>query len=210
MTKKPVIIFIVTSLVLSCAQFHVTREIRERDDLSKLKHSGVLFRIPHNSQISLKRFYGSLSRWIEPYKKINKLTIIDTASKNLSMSKGEYDRFLQFSADNDFQYYQALGIITNYLDKNKEELEKLREKYGLDSFIIYEVDTFLSPEMLLAHFRSMIVIVNTKNQVLYMDHQFDTYDIYEIDPQVLKENLLDQISNRFINLMLKLDYIEET
>jgi hypothetical protein len=198
------------TLVLSCAQFHVTREIREKDELSTLKRSGVLFRVPHNSQISLKRFYVSLSRWIEPYKKINKLTIIDNTSKNLSISKGEYDRFLQFSAGNDFQYYQSLGIIANYLNKNKEELEKLRVKYGLDSLIIYEVDTFISPEMELAHFGSMIVIVNTKNQVLYMDRQFDTYDIYEIDPQVLKENLLDQISNRFINLMLKLDYIEET
>lgn len=196
-------------LALSCSHFHVTREIREGSGLSQLKNSGILFRIPHNSPIPVERLTESLTNWLQPYKKINNLKIIEAAPENLTISKGEYDRFLQFSIDGDFQYNQAVGIITNYITKNKDEIEKIQNEYGLDSFIIYEVDSFLSSEMQVINFSSMIVILNAKYQILYMDHQFDTYNVYEIDSQFLKENLLDQMSNRFVELMIKMDYSEE-
>jgi hypothetical protein len=202
-------IIAIIMLTLSCSQFHITREINEGSTLSKLKNTGILLRLPHNSPITLKKISVGLSNWLESYKKINNLIIIPDTDKDLNRSKGEYDRFLQFSSNNDFQYYQARGIIQNYLNKNAEKIEKIKIDNKLDSLIIYEVDCFVSAELQVTNFSSMIAVVNATNQILYMDHQFDTYDVYEIDREVLQEHLIDRVSNRLLNFLMKYDYIKE-
>jgi len=150
-----------------------------------------------------------MTQWLEPFKKINNVKLLTETSKNLHASAGESERFLQFSNKNDFQYYQTIGIITGYLNKNKEELDKLKNDNNLDSFIIYEMDGTLSAELQFFDFRSMIIIVNNKNEVIYMDRQFDKYETYEFNKEILTEDLLDQASNRFLELMFKLNYLQE-
>jgi hypothetical protein len=209
MYKKTGILLYLIILSVSCSNFHIKREINNSSALKKLKSPGIIVRIPHNSPFPLRLFNKSLSQWLEPYEKKISLTIQSGTSKNVNLSKAEYDRFLQFSSNNDFQYYQSLGIITLYLKNNREELDNLKSENNLDSIIVYEVDTFLSTEMQVYNFNSMIVIVDNDYQVLYLDHQFDAYDTHEIDRGALRENLLDEVSNRFLELMLKVDYIRE-
>ena len=209
MYKKTGFILFLIILFVSCSNFHITREINNTTALKKLKSPGIIVRIPHNSPFPLRLFNKNLSQWLEPFEKKISLKILEGTGKNLNLSKAEYDRFLQFSSSNDFQYYQSLGIITIYLNKNREELDTLKRENNLDSFILYEVDTFLSSEMQVYNFSSMIVIVDNDYKVLYQDHQFDAYDTHEIDRGALRENLLDEVSNRFLELMQKLDYIRE-
>jgi hypothetical protein len=196
-------------VILSCSTFHVTKEIKNGSALSKLKNTGILFRTPHNSTIPVSMLNTNIGNWIEPFKKINNLKIITGTSSKLNRFASESERFLQFSSNNDFQMYQTLGIITHYLGTSKEELDKIVADNGLDSLIIYEVDSTISPELQFTDFGSMIVVVNAKYQVIYMDRQYDKYEENELDRQILQENLLDHISNRLMDFLMKYDYIKE-
>ncbi len=196
-------------ICVSCSRYSVKREIRESSAISKIKSLGLIVRLPHNSPIRLKFFEKNLDQWLEPYAKKHKLTILNKTGDKLNLSKSESERFMQFSSDDSFQYYQSLGIINLYLGKNREELDKLKAEYGLDGFAIYEIDTFISSEMQIYNFGSLIAIIGADYKVAYLDHQFDKYKTLEIDRGAIRENLLDEVSNRFIDLMLKLGFIQE-
>jgi hypothetical protein len=195
---------------ISCMKFHVTREIKNNSAISKLKNTGIVFRVSHNSPVPLKLLNNNLSQWMEPYKKLKNLKIITGTSRELHSSTSEFNRFLQFSSENDFQINQSLGIISHYLEKNKAELDKIMADNGLDSLMIVEVDCSISAELQFSDFSSMVVIINSKYQVLYLDRQFDTYEAYEIDRQILQEDLLDRISNRLLQFLKKYDFVKES
>jgi hypothetical protein len=209
MFKKSGIIFSIIILAFSCSRYHVKNEIRNSSTLSKLKNAGIIVRLPHNSPIPVSKFNKSIIQWLEPYEKTSRLRIIEGTDKNINRAKSEADRFMQFSLENDFQYYQCIGIIKLYLNKNKEELDNYKNEQNLDSFIIYEVDPFISSEMQVWNFSSMVVIVDNDYQITYLDHQFDSFDTLEIDRGILRENLLDNVTNRLLELLLKLKYIKE-
>lgn len=193
----------------SCVKYHVKNEINNGKALSKLKKTGIIVRKTHNTPVTLKLFNKNLSQWLEPYKKINELILIEKTSKDLHTSRTESERFLQFSGDGDFQYYQTLGIVTHYLNRNREELDRLRSEFNLDSIIIYEVDAGYSLELQYSDFSSMILIVDNKNKILHMDRQHDNYETFEIDEKVLREEMLDHVSNRLIDIIINLKYIKE-
>lgn len=207
--KRCSIILVALVFALSCAKYHVKNEISHGSDLKKLKKTGIMIRKTHNTPVPLKLMNKNLSQWLEPYKKINELVLIENTSKNLNRLKTEADRFLQFSDDGDFQHYQSIGIITHYLKKNKEELDKIRRENNLDSLIIYEIDAGYSLELQYSDFRSMILIIDNNNKILHMDRQYDKYETFEIDRNILREELLDLISNRLINIIIDLKYIKE-
>jgi len=207
--KKYIILVLAPCLIVSCSAYHIKREIKNGSALSKLKNSGIIIHKTNDTSIPIKLCYKNITQWLEPFKKINNIKLLTEASKNLYASAGESERFLQFSNKNDFQYYQTTGIINGYLNKNKEELDKLKNDNNLDSFIIYEIDGTLSAELQFFDFRSMIIIINNKNEIIYMDRQFDKYETYEFSKEILSEDMLDQISNRFLELMFKFDYLKE-
>ncbi|MBN2158145.1 MAG: hypothetical protein JW807_02030 [Spirochaetes bacterium] len=206
--KRYGVFLLVLLFTVSCSKYHVKKEIRNNKAISQLKNSGIIFRVTHNTPIPLSLFNKNLTQWLEPYKKLKTLKILDNISNNLNTAKGESERFAQFAPDKDFQFYQSVGIIKGYLDKNREELDKLKAEYGLDSFIVYEVDGAMSAELQFADFNSMICIVNNNYQIIYLDRQADKYDAFEIDKHILREDLLDQISNRFLELMFKFKFIK--
>lgn len=207
--KKIMPLFLFTCLLASCSNFHVTNEIKNGSALKKLKSTGIIIRVTHNTPMALKLFNKNITQWIEPYKKINNIKLLTETGKNLDTARGDSERFLQFSAKKDFQYYQCMGIITGYLRSNRDELEKLKSENGLDSFLIYEIDGNFSSELQFSDFNSMIVIVDGNYQVLYLDRQNDSFEAFEIDKAILREDLLDQISNRLLELMFKLKYLQE-
>jgi hypothetical protein len=200
---------VVLLFALSCAKYHVKNEVNNGSALSKLKKTGIIIRKTHNTPISLKLLNKNLSQWLEPYKKINELILIEKTTKNLNRSKAESDRFLQFSDNGDYQYYQSVGIITHYLNNNKEELDKIKSEYNLDSLIIYEIDAGYSLELQYTDFSSMIVIIDGKDKIVHLDRQHDKYESFEIDRNIMQEELLDLISNRFLDRINNLKYIKE-
>ncbi len=79
---------------------------------------------------------------------------------------------------------------------------------GLDSLIFYEIDTAMSAELQFLDFGSMMLIIDREYRIVYMDHQFNSYDTNEYDKEVMQDNLLDQVNGRFLELMNKLDYVK--
>ncbi|HNW27231.1 MAG TPA: hypothetical protein PKN50_02040 [Spirochaetota bacterium] len=207
--KKCSVILVALLFALSCAKYHVKNEISHGSNLKKLKKTGIIIRKTHNTPISLKLFNKNLSQWLVPYQKVKELVLIENTSKNLNRSKMESDRFLQFSDTGDFQSYQCQGIVAHYLAQNKEELDKIRSENNLDSIAIYEVDAGYSLELQYTDFSSMIIIVDNNNKILYMDRQHDKYETFEIDAKIMREELLDLISNRLINKIIDLKYVKE-
>lgn len=207
--KRCSILLVALLFALSCAKYHVKNEISHGPDLKKLKKTGVIIRKTHNTPISLKLFNKNLSQWLVPYQKINELVLLENTSRDLNRSKMESDRFLQFSNTGDFQLYQCQGIVAHYLAKNREELDKIRSENSLDSIVIYEIDAGYSRELQYTDFSSMIILVDNNNRILYMDRQHDKYETFEIDEKVMREELLDLISNRLLNKIIDLKYIKE-
>lgn len=207
--KKCSVLLVALLFVLSCAKYHVKNEISHGADLKKLKKTGIIIRKTHNTPISLKLFNKNLSQWLLPYQKINELVLLENTSRDLNRSKMESDRFLQFSNTGDFQLYQCQGIVAHYLAKNREELDKIRSENNLDSIVIYEVDAGYSRELQYTDFSSMIILVDNNSRILFMDRQHDKYETFEIDEKVMREELLDLISNRLLNKIIDLKYIRE-
>ncbi|HOD15084.1 MAG TPA: hypothetical protein PK307_13815 [Spirochaetota bacterium] len=206
--KKYGIAALALLLMVSCSRYHVKNEIKNGSALSKFKNSGIVYRIPQSSPISINRMASSLSQWLGSYQRINALPILDTKDKNIILSKNEFDLFLQMTEDDDFLYYKSLGILNKYLKDNAETLKKLITDNSLDSLIIYEVDPALSAEMQYNDFSSMLIIVNQDLNVEYMDRQYDDYETNEYDKELMQNHLLDEINSRFIDMMFKLKYLK--
>jgi len=56
-------------------------------------------------------------------------------------------------------------------------------------------------------FSSMVILVDNNDKILYMDRQHDKHETFEIDEKVMREELLDLISNRLLNKIIDLKYI---
>jgi hypothetical protein len=207
--KKYGILALAFLFIVSCSRYHVKNEIKNGSALSKFKNSGVLYHLPQASPIKIPLMAKSLSQWMESYKRINTLQILTTTDKSITVSKSEFDQFLQMTEDNSFLYYKTLGIVNGYLKDNREALAKLITDNNLDSLIIYEVDPSLSAEMQYNDFSSMLIIVNKDLKVEYMDRQYDDFETNEYDSDLMKNHLLDEINSRFIDLMIKLKYIKK-
>jgi hypothetical protein len=207
--KKFCVIAVVLLFAVSCGKYHVKNEINNGTALGKLKKTGIIIRKTHNTPITLKLIKKNMSQWLEPYMKINQLVLIEKTSKALDTAISESDRFLQFSGKGDFQFYQSIGILTHYLNQNKEELDKIKADNNLDSLLIYELDAGYSLELQYTDFGSMIIIVDNNNRILSMDRQYDKYETFEIDKKIMREELLDLISNRLIDTIAKLKYVKE-
>jgi len=207
MKRCSLVILVALFVALSCAKYHVKNEISHGSEINKLKKTGIIIRKTHNTPIPLKLFNKNLSQWLVPYHKVKELVLIETTSKNLNRSNMESDRFLQFSNVGDFQLYQCQGIVAHYLAKNKEELDKIRSDNNLDSIVIYEVDAGYSRELQYIDFSSMVILVDNNDKILYMARQHDKHETFEIDEKVMREELLDLISNRLLNKIIDLKYI---
>ncbi|MBN2078351.1 MAG: hypothetical protein JW838_05260 [Spirochaetes bacterium] len=196
------------ALLLSCSKYSITKEIQHGALLSKFKNSGILFRNTHNSPISNDRLNASLIQWLGGYELKNSLKVIENAPENIAICKSEFDRFVQFSEKDDLLYQKTRGIINRYLNENREDLEALFDEHGLDSLVIYEIDTAMSAELQFLDFGSMMLIIDREYRIAYMDHQFNRYNTNEYDREVMQDNLLDQVNGRFLELMQKLDYVK--
>ncbi|MBP7734438.1 MAG: hypothetical protein KA369_00560 [Spirochaetes bacterium] len=207
--KKYWVFAVALLFAVSCGKYHVKNEINNGSALGKLKKTGIIIRKTHNTPIAFKLIKKNVSQWLEPYKKVNQLVLIEKTSKALDTAMTESERFLQFSGKGDFQFYQTIGILTHYLNKNKDELDKIKAENDLDSLLIYELDAGYSLELQYTDFGSMIIIVDNNNKILSMDRQYDKYETFEIDKDIMKEELLDLISNRLIDQITKLKYVKE-
>ena len=146
---------------------------------------------------------------IEGYKKKGKVISIKNPPDEISIYGSNADRFLQTSINSEFLKYKSIGVVKLYLRKNAAELNKVFSENGLDSLIIYEIDSGYSTELHYIDFNSVIVVIDREYNVLYLDYQDNSYNVDEFDQKILRKHLLDKLSCRLLERLTSLNYIEK-
>lgn len=200
----------------ACSEFRVKTEIDQDKKISKLKKSGILLRLNEHSMVAHPEFVTNLANWLAGFKPIINIVLLGEQSDAVHHYTRHEDRFFQMSTrrnvmesiSKSYLPYKSLGIIHLYLRNNSAELKKIMADNGLDSLILYEIYAIISTEMQHYDFDSVLVIVDRDLNMIYMDHQTDTYESVETDTAKIKEELLNKISNRLIQRLRKLDFVE--
>lgn len=207
--KRSLLICISVFLV-SCSTYNVENEIKE-NGLNKYKNSAIVFRLPKSSPVTKQEFEKNLTSWIEGFKKNNRLIILENVNDKIITYDSESNRLYQASDDNTFLLEKSIGSISVFNKENEKELKALINDNGLDSLIIYEIESFCSSTMQYLSFSSMILILDVNGKISYLDHQSDAYFTEEVTPfnSKIKMNLMDKVCERFVEQLLKLDYIKK-
>jgi len=207
--KKSLLVGI-SVLLASCSTYNVEKEINN-SVIDKYKNSAIVFRLPESSPVTQQEFAKNLNNWVEGYKKNNRLLILENVNDKIKSYDSDFNRFYQVSDDNDFLLEKTMGSLSTFIKENDSELKKIIIDNGLDSIIIYEIDSFFSSKIQYMSFSSVIVIIDAVGKINYLDHQIDTYHTEEVSPfqTKIKMNLMDKVCERFIEQLLKLDYIEK-
>ncbi|HEY1405820.1 MAG TPA: hypothetical protein VF857_04345 [Spirochaetota bacterium] len=202
----------IASLVLimtisGCSTYSVKTEVDTHSSLKEAKKLGVIVRVPLKSRITRDEILTSLSHLLNGYDNIAKIDIIPDLSAQLIEFSDDEDRFYQPSSDQEFLKYKSIGILRTYLRTNADEIKKIMEKNALDGIIIYEVYGLVSVEMQLLSFDSVIAITDKNADIVYLDHQNNDYQSAESDYDSQRAEVLNHISNRFIESMKNLGYV---
>jgi len=194
---------------ISCSSFNVKDEIHLDKSLKKLKSSGIILRISPSDFVSLKSLESNLSKWISGVNKKINLKIISNSDKKLKYFSDNSQRFYQLSSSKSFLKYKSIGIIKEYIKDNEESLKMIISENNLDSLIFYEIESVYSMDLQFIDFNSVIVIIDKNFNVLLEDYQSQNFEVHEYDEEVVKNNLLDKVSERFIQKIEKLKFISK-
>jgi hypothetical protein len=207
--KKALFISFIFIFLSSCSTYHVSSEIDKKSTYSKFKKSGIIIRLSKNATISEKLYSGTLLFWLNGYKKKNQFQIISELTPGLAKYDSTFDRFYQLSNEKDFLRFKSAGVISTITQKNSFELNKIISDNGFDSIIFYEIDGGAYAEMQFVDFDSMIVMIDKNLEIVYMDHQKNSFEIDEFTESYANKHLLDKISERFVFQMVSMGYIEK-
>ena len=88
-------------------------------------------------------------------------------------------------------------------------INKLLSERKYDGLIIYEVDGIVSAEMQFVGFDTVMVFIDNKLNVLYLDRQSINLETVEFDFDRVKIKLLDGVSERFVEKLIDFDLLEK-
>lgn len=207
---KKAFLFLTALIFVSCSTFNVETEIHE-SRVKDFKKSAVMFRLGKTGSVTKKECESSLKTWLDGYNKNNSLIILENTSDKTGYYESEKARFYQVSEENEFILHKSRGIIAAYYRDNEEEIRNTFKSYDLDSLVICEVDSFFSPQLQFMSFSSVMAVLDLNGNILYLDHQYDSFKLDEFfpDPVKSKEFLMDKICTRIADNFLKFDYIAE-
>jgi hypothetical protein len=174
-----------------------------------MKRAGIILRVSTRSKFTLNEHLDNIKKWLAGYKQIKEIFLITDISEKLSNYDDEGDMFFQQSSNGKFLKFKTIGVINIYVRDNSAELKKVISDNKLDGLIIYEIFNVLSTEMQFTDFDSVMVITNDNLDIVYSDHQTNGFESDEIDPEKLKGNIVNMISERFIEKLLDLDVISK-
>ena len=206
---KRLLIISLMALAASCSTYSVKVEVEKSDDLEKVKKTAVLLRFPRSSYIGIEESSKSMVSWVSGYKNNSGLEVLSDIGEELMFYASPQDRFLQVSSKKDFLRYKSTGVIKEYLRINRKAVEDLFAAKGLHSLIIYEVDGFFSGEFQYIDFHSLVTVIDSSMNVIYLDYQANNYHVDEVYDAKVKGELLNHISERFVETMFDLEFLEK-
>ena len=120
----------------------------------------------------------------------------------------ESDAFDQSSND-EFLRYKSIGVTKSFIRAHESDLKEEMEKSGYDLLVFYEVYTVASVEMQMFKFSTVIAVVDKNLDLVYLDHQTDTRETMSTDLASVKAELVNHLSERFIETVTDFGWIEE-
>jgi len=204
-----IILLLTLFFLSSCSSYTVEKCLINNESLKTLKKSGIIARVPNENQISSQDILANINIWINGFKQNNKIKLIKKTNKSIQSSNTIQTTFYQKSENNEFLKFKSMGVITLFLASNKDDLKKIIQDNNLDSLIIYEVNSSYSQGIQFIDFNSMIIILNENLNIIYSDHQTDSFESNEYEEALLKEHLLNKISGRLLNKLKDFEYIKE-
>jgi hypothetical protein len=201
------ILLICGNLLQSCSTYSIKTDIENSSAVSKIKDAGIIFRVSKNSKIPGEELIKNFSYWMSVHKQNKNISIIANPDDSISGFKTPQDRFYQLSNENSYLKYKSIGVINLYLQNNQDALKKIILKNNLDSLIIFEVFTVISTELQFIEFESVIAVVDSELNIIYLDHQSDNFDSESSFMNDLKNQLADMINRRLIDNMRSLNLI---
>lgn len=208
MYQKSFVLLIIVLLFQACSSGK-PKELHE--NLPKMKtinKVAVMIRIPSSSPIEYSRYVKTLQAMIAGYKHNKEIIVISENMPALTVFQSNDDRFFQTSLEGDFLYYKATGIVNSYTFTNKNDLQSLFEKYGIDLLIIYEPYGVVSYGMGFIDYDSVMVILNKELKITYFDYNHDRKETNEFSTDVLWDFLLNEINTRCVNTLGDLGFIK--
>jgi hypothetical protein len=202
-------IALLSLLVVSCSTYTVKKEVDDHSSLRDAKRLGVVLRVPQKSRLSREEILTSLSRMMNGYQHLTEIVIIPDLTPQMVEFADNEDRLYQPSSDSDYLKYKSMGILRTYLRTNSDEIKKAIEKNSLDGIIIYEVYGVVSVEMQLVRFDSVVAMADKDLNLIYLDHQDNTFNSQQYDFNSLRSEMLNHISMRFMEQMKTLGYVKD-
>ena len=212
-----IIIFIFT--LSTCSSFDVKTDIKKKSGLSEIKKSGIIIRLANSSKITREEMEKNLSSWLKTYELSENLMIITDTSEKVNLFTQVDDRFFQESIkhrekgyfglfwDDAYLTYKSIGVVNSYLQKNEDELKKFITDKSVNGLIIYEIYNIISVGMQFMDFDSVIAVADKNLNIVYMNHQTNGYEISEQDIERAKKQMMDKISQRFIEDLQDIDFL---
>jgi hypothetical protein len=209
MKKKIIsaILLICGILLQSCSTYSIKTDIENNSAVSKIKNTGIIFRVSRNSKIPGDEIIKNFSYWMSVHKKIKNILLLSNADDTITGFSNPQDRFYQLSNENSYLKYKSIGVINLYLQSNQEALKNIISKNNLDSLIILEVFTVISSELQFIEFESVLAVVDSDLNIIYLDHQSDNFESESSFINDLKNQLADMINRRLIDNLQGLNLI---
>ncbi|MBN2403272.1 MAG: hypothetical protein JXN64_12855 [Spirochaetes bacterium] len=208
--KRPVstaffLIFIIFSF--SCSTYSIKTDIADSAVISKIKSTGIIFRISNGSKIKKEELINNCLYWLTVYKKTGNITVIKDASDSLSVFNNPQQRFYQLSNEDEYLKYKSIGVVNLYLQNNQNELLNIISENNLDSIIIFEIYSIISTQMQFFEYESVLAVADTDLNIAYLDHQSDFFESTSSSLDDLKNQTLDKINDRLMDKLVDLNLL---
>ena len=205
---KKISVLLIIATTWGCSSYHITNIKENSSSISSIKNSTILIRTSQNGRITSSEIEKNLTVWLNGYTQRKKLFVAKPNDNSLQSVANRNDSFYQISDNGKFLKYKSIGVVRLFVANNSDKLKSIMNKSKSDSLIIYEIDSGFSAAMQYVEFNSVVVIINKNLEILYIDNQKDAFDSIENEESILKNSLMDKISDRFLEILSDYDFIE--
>ncbi|MEJ5361338.1 MAG: hypothetical protein WBK20_12925 [Spirochaetota bacterium] len=199
---------VILSAFIACSTGKPKQLHENLPKMKTIQKVGVLVRIPASSPVEQNRYVSTLKAMIAGYQQKKEIFVISDDMPALTVSFSNDDRFYQTSLEGDFLKFKATGIVNSYCFKNKDALQSLFEKYGIDLLVLYEPYGVVSYGMGFIDYDSVMVIIDKNYKIVYFDYNHDRKETNEFSTEILWELLLNEVNTRCVNTLKKLGFVQ--
>ena len=205
---KKILLLIIIASTWGCSTYNVAGITKKSGLIKSIKSSAIIIRATKNSRIAPDLIEKNLTVWLNGYKHLKKLKVATPNDNSIQVSKSLNDSFYQVSDSGEFLKFKSIGVVRLFIANNSDKLKSIMQENKTDSLVLYEVDSGFSAAMQYVEFNSVMVIIDKKLNIVYLDHQKDAFDSIENEAQLLKSSLTDRISDRLLEILKGYDFIE--